>query len=265
MNCQRTWDMICEGDTEGCFQIKSGLGKAWCQRIKPRNIEELSAVISLVRPGCLKAMEPDSEGKLKSLTQHYADRKNGEELVEFLHPIIDPILQPTYNVIVYQEQAIKIAVAGAGFTPVEADSLRKAMGKKDAELMNKVKAMFLEKAKTYGVLDDDLAMKLISWIEKSNRYSFNKCITPDTIVEDEYGDLKTIEELQIGEKITSPNGLTSVMNKYDNGEKDVVEIELSDGKTIKCTLDHKFLCGDGTIRPLIEIFDKNLDIVVEED
>lgn len=174
LDCQDTWDLICRGDTDGCFQIRSGLGKSWCQKIQPRNIEELSAVVSLVRPGCLKAMEPDSEGKLKSLTQHYADRKNGEALVEFLHPAIDPILQPTYNVIVYQEQAIKIAVAGAGFTPVEADNLRKAMGKKDAELMNKVKATFIEKAKSYGVLDEDLAAKLFSWIEKSNRYSFNK-------------------------------------------------------------------------------------------
>ena len=64
------WDLICEGRTKGVFQLESQLGRSWAKRVKPRNISELAALISLIRPGCLKAM---SEGK--SMTQHYVDRK----------------------------------------------------------------------------------------------------------------------------------------------------------------------------------------------
>lgn len=174
LNDKKTWDMICDGDCIGMFQIESNLGKVWCQKIKPRNIEELSAVIALVRPGCLKAMEDDENGNTKNLTQHYADRKNGIDKIIPIHPVVDAILGPTYNILVYQEQAIKISTDCAGFSPTEADSLRKAAGKKIASLMAEVKTKFIEKAKTFGVIDDDLAAKLFSWIEKSNRYSFNK-------------------------------------------------------------------------------------------
>lgn len=174
LNDQKTWDMICEGDCIGMFQIESNLGKVWCQKIKPRNIEELSAVIALVRPGCLKALEEDENGNIKNLTQHYADRKNGIDKITSIHPVVDAILAPTYNILVYQEQAIKISTDCAGFSPEEADNLRKAAGKKIASLMAEVKTKFIEKAKTFGVIDDELAAKLFSWIEKSNRYSFNK-------------------------------------------------------------------------------------------
>lgn len=169
-----TWKLIQSGRTIGVFQLDSKLAQNWCEKILPNNIEELAAVISLIRPGCLKAMEPDEEGKMKSLTQHYADRKNGKELVEFIHPVVDKILQPTYGILVYQEQSMQLAVDCAGFSLEEADSLRKAAGKKDAELMAKVKSMFIEKSHNFNVIDDELATKLFSWIEKSNRYSFNK-------------------------------------------------------------------------------------------
>ena len=163
------WDLICEGQTKGVFQLESQLGRSWAKRVRPRNIEELAALISLIRPGCLKAY---TEGK--SMTQHYVDRKAGIDEVKYLHPSLEPILKETYGVLVYQEQSMKIAQQLAGFDLKEADNLRKAIGKKKADLMNQIKGSFLEGAVSVGGLEKDTAEEIFSWIEKSNRYAFNK-------------------------------------------------------------------------------------------
>ena len=85
-----TWDLICSGRTKGVFQLESNLGKSWAKRVKPRNIEELSALISIIRPGTLKAIVDG-----KSMTQHFVDRKNGVEKITYLHPSLEPILAAT--------------------------------------------------------------------------------------------------------------------------------------------------------------------------
>ena len=166
------WDLICEGDTKGIFQLESNLGRHWAKEIKPRNIKELAALISLIRPGTLLAR--DANGK--SMTQVYADRKNGKpnSPVEYLHDSLEPILKETYGVLVYQEQSMMIAQKLAGFDLKEADALRKAIGKKKADLMEKVKKAFLEGAASQGIITKEIAEELFSWIEKSNRYAFNK-------------------------------------------------------------------------------------------
>ena len=106
----KTWDLICEGYTKGVFQLESQLGRSWAKRVRPRNIEELAALISLIRPGCLKAF---TEGK--SMTQHYVDRKHGVSEVLYLHDSLEPILKKTQGVLVYQEQSMQIAQQLAGF------------------------------------------------------------------------------------------------------------------------------------------------------
>ena len=103
-NDSGVWDLICEGQTKGVFQLESQLGRSWAKRVRPRSIEELAALISLIRPGCLKAF---TEGK--SMTQHYVDRKAGIDEVKYLHDSLEPILKETYGVLVYQEQSMKIA------------------------------------------------------------------------------------------------------------------------------------------------------------
>jgi len=168
-DCEATWDLICAGFTKGLWQIESNLGKHWTKEIKPRSLDHLSAVIALVRPGCLKAMMNG-----KSLTKHFSDRKNGLEEITYLHPVLEPILKNTFGILTYQEQAMAIVVATAKFTLMEADQLRKAAGKKLAEEMAKVKTMYLEKAKTAGVVDEKTAGEIFDWIEKSQRYSFNR-------------------------------------------------------------------------------------------
>ena len=167
---ESVWDLICDGKTKGVFQLESSLGRHWAKQVRPRNIKELAALISLIRPGCLKAK--DSEGK--SMTQVYVDRKSNKEPVNYPDQSLEEILSETYGVLVYQEQSMKIAQKLAGFDLKEADALRKAIGKKKADLMEEVKKNFLEGTADKGIVTDEVAEEIFSWIEKSNRYAFNK-------------------------------------------------------------------------------------------
>lgn len=164
----QVWDMLSEGRVKGCFQIEGYLGKTWCQRLKPRNIVELAAVISLIRPGCVSAKVNG-----KTMTERYADRKAGTEDVDYMHESIEDILKETYGVIVYQEQAMQIAEKMAGFSLKEADNLRKAIGKKDAKLMGEVRSNFIRGSINKGI-DESKAQEVFDIIQESQRYSFNK-------------------------------------------------------------------------------------------
>lgn len=166
---KKTWDLFKDGKTKGVFQLESNLGKSWSKKLAPSNLEELAALIALIRPGCLKAI---TDGK--SMTQHYIDRKHKKDEVTYLHESLEEILKPTYGVLVYQEQSMRIAQKLAGFDLQEADVLRKAIGKKKADLMAKVKKSFLEGCETKGIVGKSTAEEIFSWIEKSSRYSFNK-------------------------------------------------------------------------------------------
>jgi DNA polymerase III alpha subunit len=168
-NDKQTWQLFAEGKTKGIFQLESNLGKSWAKKLAPTSIEELSALIAIIRPGTLKAYVDG-----KSMTQHYVDRKHGREEVVYPHPSLEEILKPTYGVLVYQEQSMRIAQKIAGFNLQEADMLRKAIGKKKADLMNQVKKSFISGAAKVGTVSKEEAELIFSWIEKSSRYAFNK-------------------------------------------------------------------------------------------
>lgn len=167
--CPKTWDLISDGNTKGCFQLESRLGQSMSKKLKPENIEQLSALISILRPGCLEAIRDG-----KSVSNHYIDKKNGQESIDYFHESLEPILKTTYGEMVYQEQAMQIAKDIAGFNLQEADMLRKAIGKKKPEEMAKIKTKFLDGAKNIGKVSVEEAEQIFSWIEKSQRYSFNK-------------------------------------------------------------------------------------------
>jgi DNA polymerase-3 subunit alpha len=170
LTCQRTWDIISQGLTKGVFQLESSLGKQWTKKLKPQNMEHLSALGALLRPGCLRAL--DEEGV--SMTEHYCRRKNGEEPVQYFHPALKPILETTYGVLTYQEQAMAIARAIAAFDLQMADELRKAIGKKLPEEMEKVRIKFIDGVTQAKVVTKDEGDKIFGWIKESQRYSFNK-------------------------------------------------------------------------------------------
>lgn len=168
LDCSRTWDLISDGNTKGVFQLESRLGSSMAKKLKPQNIEQLSALISIMRPGSLEAMR---EGK--SVSDHYIDKKNGKESVDYFHPALESILKSTYGEMIYQEQAMQITQKIAGFNLQEADMLRKAIGKKKPEEMAKVKVKFKEGAKKLNIVNDSESEEIFGWIEKSQRYSFN--------------------------------------------------------------------------------------------
>tara|TARA_B100001778_G_scaffold334979_1_gene350170 strand:- start:11248 stop:12813 length:1566 start_codon:yes stop_codon:yes gene_type:complete len=164
-----TWQLFADGKTKGVFQLESNLGKSWSKKLAPNNIEELSALIAIIRPGCLKAFVDG-----KSMTQHFIDRKHGREEVTYLHESLEEILLPTYGVLVYQEQSMRIAQKVAGFDLEQADELRKAIGKKKADLMAKVKKKFIAGAKKAKIVNKEEAEEIFGWIQASSRYAFNK-------------------------------------------------------------------------------------------
>ena len=169
LECSATWDLISSGNTKGCFQLESRLGRSMAKKLKPRSIEQLSALISIMRPGCLEAIRDG-----KTVSNHYIDKKNGLESIDYFHPSLEPILKNSYGEMVYQEQAMQIAKDLAGFDLKEADMLRKAIGKKKADEMSKLKDKFISGCLQVGILSQDQADQIFSWIEKSQRYSFNK-------------------------------------------------------------------------------------------
>lgn len=169
LECSKTWDMIAQGNTKGVFQLESRLGSSMSKKLKPQNIEQLSALISIMRPGSLEAYR---EGK--SISDHYIDKKNGQEELDYFHPSLEPSLKSTYGEMIYQEQAMQIAQAVAGFDLQEADMLRKAIGKKKPEEMAKIKVKFKDGVKKLNIVSEDESEEIFGWIEKSQRYSFNK-------------------------------------------------------------------------------------------
>lgn len=255
----KVWEMIGEGRVKGCFQIESYLGKTWAKKLQPKNMTELAALVSIIRPGTLKAIVDG-----KSMTQHFVDRKHGKEDIPSLHTLIDDLLIETYGVIVYQEQAMEIAVKLARFNLKEADDLRKAIGKKKADLMKELRLKFIDGCKN-NYVDEEKAIEIFDMIEKSARYSFNKCLDPSSVVQTKDG-YKLLSEIVIGDYVLAPTDnedkFIKVLDVIDCGEKELYEIELDSGDKISCTLDHKFLCSNGKKYSLEDIIELNLEIMV---
>jgi DNA polymerase-3 subunit alpha len=168
-NCDKTWNIFREGRTLGVFQLEGNLGQQWSEETKPANIDEIAELVSIIRPGVLNAK---LDGK--SMTKHYADRKNGKEENKCEFEALSPILNKTQNVILFQETIIRIASEICGFSLEEADSLRKSLGKKLSDKLMEVKQPFVEGAEKIGYLNSSEAEKVFEWILASSRYSFNQ-------------------------------------------------------------------------------------------
>lgn len=166
--CIKTWDLFAKGKTKGIFQLEKNLGKHWSKKIYPTSIEHISALIALIRPGVLSYLVDG-----KNMAQHYVDRRNGTEEITYIHPALEQILGSTYGILTFQEQTIKISAIVAGFNLQEADSLRKACGKKDANLMKSLESKFVDGCEKTGLVTREQGVELFDNIKKSNKYSFN--------------------------------------------------------------------------------------------
>ena len=174
LDCPATWDMIGEGLTKGVFQLEKSLGRRWCKKLKPRSIEQLADVVSLIRPGCLEAeyRQNPENGKMLSITDTYEKIKSEQLKPEYIHPSLEPILESTFGVPVYQEQIMKICENFAGFTLQEADEARKAVGKKLPEKMKVLHKNFVKGAIANGN-SEEVAETIFGWIDKFSGYGFN--------------------------------------------------------------------------------------------
>ncbi|MGZ8400970.1 MAG: DNA polymerase III subunit alpha, partial [Methyloceanibacter sp.] len=156
-----TYDLLQKGDTFGVFQLEGQGMRDALRKLKPDRFEDIIAIVALYRPGPMDNIDS------------YVNRKHGRERIESLHPTIEPILQETYGVIIYQEQVMQIAQVLSGFSLGEADLLRRAMGKKIKKEMTAQKSRFVGGAVANGV-DRGRAEYIFELVAKFAGYGFNK-------------------------------------------------------------------------------------------
>jgi DNA polymerase-3 subunit alpha len=155
------FELLCRGETTGVFQLEGGTTSRMTVEVAPGQFDDLTALMALIRPGPM-AMAPE-----------YISRKHGRTPIEYVHPDVEPILRETYGVALYQEQVIRIANVLAGFSMAEGDGLRKAMGKKLPEEMNKYKDRFVSGCNERGI-EKRLASEIFAMIERFAGYGFPK-------------------------------------------------------------------------------------------
>ncbi|MCS7053564.1 MAG: DNA polymerase III subunit alpha [Ignavibacterium sp.] len=160
-NDEKAFNIFRKGQTTGIFQFESAPMREYLKRLKPSSIRDLAAMNALYRPGPMDFIDD------------FIKRKFNEAPIEYLHPVLEPILKETYGIIVYQEQVIEIANKVAGMSLAEADNLRRAMGKKDLIAMEKLKSKFIEGALKNNI-DNQIAEKIYENIYKFANYGFNK-------------------------------------------------------------------------------------------
>ncbi len=158
---KKTYQLLASGETGGVFQLEGSGMRRYIRELKPTVFNDITAMVALYRPGPMEHIPTFIKGK------------HGEEQIHFLHPVLEGILQETYGVIVYQEQVLFIVREFAGYSLGKADIFRKAMGKKNPEVMKKEKANFIEGAKKRG-FSTELAEQVFALIEPFAGYAFNK-------------------------------------------------------------------------------------------
>ena len=158
----KTFEMLARGETEGLFQLNGSGMTAFLKQLKPTSIHDINAMVALYRPG-----------PMESIPQ-YIERKHNPELVSYLDPRLENVLDRSYGVITYQDDVMMISIELAGYSWLDADKLRKAMGKKIPEVMEAEKEKLMDGFRDYGKLSPSKADKLWKLIEPFAAYGFNK-------------------------------------------------------------------------------------------
>ncbi|MDD3481135.1 MAG: DNA polymerase III subunit alpha [Patescibacteria group bacterium] len=161
MDDKKTYEILSKAETTGVFQLESGGMKRYIKELKPSTFEDIVAMVALYRPGPMDYI------------QDFIDRKHGKKEITYLHPKMESALANTYGITVYQEQVMQLSKDLAGFTGGQADNLRKAIGKKIATLLKKMRGEFVEGCEKNGI-DKKLADKIFDDWEAFARYAFNK-------------------------------------------------------------------------------------------
>ena len=158
-----TYQMLMAGDTDGVFQLESSGMKNLVKRLRPDVFEDLGALVALFRPGPLDS----------GMVDEFVDRKHGRKAITYAHPSLEPVLKDTYGTIVYQEQIMQVFQVLADYSLGQADMVRRMMGKKKIDEMQKQKGKFIEGSARHGMSAQD-ATTLFEQIEKFASYCFNR-------------------------------------------------------------------------------------------
>jgi len=239
----RAYELLASGEVTGVFQVESEGMRGVLRRMKPTKFEHIVATISLYRPGPMQYIPL------------YIDRMHGRKPVEYTHPALEPILAETYGIIVYQEQIIQIASQLAGYTPGEADLMRRAVAKKKEKEMAAHRAKFIEGAVANGI-PSEAAQKIYEDIVYFANYGFNKCLPGDVEVLDAAtGRLVRIEDIYHGQAHidqtlscdmdTLQLRAQPVARVMENGVKPVYRLTTATGRTIEATGNHPFYTFQG--------------------
>ncbi len=233
----KTFEMLAKGDAWGVFQLESSGMRDLLKKMKPTKFDHLVALLALYRPGPLGS----------GMVDDFIKRMKNPSLIKYDHPKLEPALKETYGVILYQEQVMRIVSDLAGFTLARADSLRKAIGKKNPEVMAKEKENFVKGATMHGGAELVVAEKIWDLIDYFSGYGFNKShSTAYALISYQTAYLKAHYAVEFMTAL-----LTSEMN---NTDKIVSYIEASRKMGIKIlppTVNDsfdKFTCGGDWIR-----------------
>ena len=157
------YDMLMTGDTDGVFQLESQGMKNLVKRLKPDVFEDLGALVALFRPGPLDS----------GMVDDFVERKHGRQEISYAHPLLEPVLKDTYGTIVYQEQIMQVFQVLADYTLGQADMVRRMMGKKKVDEMEKQKGLFIERSAKHG-MTSEAATTLFNQILSFASYCFNR-------------------------------------------------------------------------------------------
>ena len=222
---KKTYEMLSDAKTFGVFQLESSGMRDALRGLKPEQLEDLIAMVSLYRPGPMELI-PD-----------FIQRKHGRSKITYEHPAMEKFTRETYGIMVYQEQIMQIASEMAGFTMGEADILRRAMGKKDRELMAKQREKFIAGCRERNTAPAK-AERVWELMEKFAGYGFNKCLTSDALIEMADGSRKAITEVCDGDLVLTKDGPFRAFGARPSGSRRVGRLELANGMTLRCTPDH---------------------------
>lgn len=267
---QRVYEIYDKGKFAGIFQFTAKGAQSFIRKVKPKNVIDIATATSIYRPGPLTAKVDDI----------YVESKNDPGSVKYEHPLVKQVLEKTYGCIIFQEQLMELGHVVGGLSLEECDKLRKVITKRSVSGASKAKedALKLEKKFIDGAvangMTEKVAQDLFEKIAYFSGYGFNASLgysegitkyTSDGTMIDECNiqDIKPGDFIKSRDEKTGKDVFVEVIALHDHNVIELFEFELDDGRTVRCSMDHKFRTTTGHMLPIREIIEQDLEIVAD--